>query len=621
MNVKPEIEAILKKIPDAPGVYIMKDAYDRIIYVGKSKSLKNRVTSYFRAFHSHAPKTQTLVVNVSDLDYIITDNEEEALALEANLIKKNRPKFNVMLKDDKQYPYIAVTMSDAFPRVIKTRTVKRNGDVYFGPYSSNYAVNQTLETIHRVFPVRKCNRDLSRVHRPCLNYHIKRCLGPCILPDEVKDAYRGHVEAILAFLKGQQEDLLAMLEHQMQAAAGKLEFEKALEVREQMEAIRSLNIRQKVVSTKSFDRDVVGCHLLDDAACITVFFVRDGKMIDHQNFVFDLPTEMDAGELVSSFLMQFYTDTSFIPAEVVTGALLEDREALENRLGDLRGQKVRITVPQRGEKAKLVEMVNRNAVEFMTKHRARYERQSERYRAIVDELGGYLDSGAIRRIEAYDISNLYGVFNVGTMVVYEDGRKKRNDYRKFKIRTVKKADDYAAMREVMDRRFARLVDEYDEASFSRWPDLILLDGGKGQVSAVRQVMDAYGLDIPVAGMVKDDRHRTRGLVIGDVVHPLDRDSALYRFIYEIQEEVHRFAIDYHKTLRTQSMTASLLDEIPGIGPRRREDLLKHFGNLPAIREATEEQLMEVKSITAAVAKTIRAHFHENPESESNGHST
>lgn len=615
MKTRPEIEEILKKIPDAPGVYIMKDAYDRIIYVGKSKSLKDRVTSYFRGFNSHTPKTQTLVVNIRDLEYIITDNEEEALALEANLIKKNRPKFNVMLKDDKQYPYIAVTLSETFPRLVKTRAVKQNGDRYFGPYSSNYAVNQTLETLHRIFPIRKCNRDLSKVKRPCLNYHIHRCSGPCVHAAKVKEDYHQHIEEILTFLKGQQGDLLRILDAQMQKASEELAFEKAIEIRDRIEAIKSLKAEQKVVSTRGADQDIIGCHIGEDACCVAVYFVRGGKMIDHQNFIFDMLIGHDYDDLIRSFIMQFYSDTSFIPKEVLIERAIEDQSVLAAHLSGLGGHRVDLINPQRGEKRKLVAMVNRNAQEYFTKHRERHDRQQARYQQILEELNAVVSVGPVHRIEAYDISNIYGVFNVGTMVVYEDGHKKKNDYRKFKIKTVRKADDYGSMREVMDRRFSRLVDEYDEASFSRWPNLILLDGGKGQVSSVKQVMETYGLEIPVVGMVKDDRHRTRGLVFDGEVHPLKADSLLYRFIYEIQEEVHRFAIDYHRTLRSKSITASLLDEIPGVGPKRREALLKHFGNITKIQNASLEELLQVDAINTVVAKAIKEHLEGGSKTE------
>jgi excinuclease ABC subunit C len=607
-EIKLEIESILKKLPDAPGVYLMKDAHDRIIYIGKSKSLKSRVTSYFRGFNSHTPKTQTLVVNISDIEYIITDNEEEALALEANLIKKNKPKFNVMLKDDKQYPYITVTLSEDFPRIIKTREVKNDGNRYFGPYSSNYAVNQTLETIHKIFPVRKCNRDLSRVKRPCLNYHIKRCSGPCVYANKVRADYQEDIESIIEFLKGHQKTLLKTLNEQMSVASEKLDFEKAIDLRDRIEAIRFLQTEQKVVSTKAINQDIIGTYVNDEEFCITVFFVREGKMIDRQNFIFDLMTDFDYSEMIRTFMTQFYTDTSFIPKEILVEQVMDDQDSLENYLSLLAEKKIRVVTPQRGNKIKLVKMVNLNAKEYLEKHKARFNQQKEKYQSIIGELNALIGLGEIHRIEAYDISNIYGVFNVGTMVVYEDGKKKKNDYRKFKIRSVKKSDDYASMREVMDRRFARLVDEFDEASFSKWPNLILLDGGKGQVSTVTEVMESYGLEIPVIGMVKDDHHRTRGLVKGKDIYELKADSQLYKFIYEIQEEVHRFAIDYHRTLRTKSVTGSILDDIPGVGKKRREDLLKHFSNITRIQNATIDELTEIPSINEKTANVIKQHL-------------
>ncbi len=441
--------------------------------------------------------------------------------------------------------------------------------------------------------------------RPCLNYHIKRCSGPCVYANKVRIDYHQDVQLIIEFLKGHQKTLLKTLNEQMATASEKLDFEKAIDLRDRIEAIRFLQIEQKVVNTKAVDQDIIGTYVNDDEFCIAVFFVREGKMIDRQNFIFDLMTDFDYSEIIRTFMTQFYTDTSFIPKEILVEQVMEDQESLENYLSRLAEKKIRVVTPLRGNKFKLIKMVNLNAKEYLEKNKARFNQQKVKYQSIVEELNALISLGEIHRIEAYDISNIYGVFNVGTMVVYEDGKKKKNDYRKFKIRSVKKADDYASMREVMDRRFARLVDEFDEASFSKWPNLILLDGGKGQVSTVTEVMESYGLEIPVIGMVKDDHHRTRGLVKGTDVYELKPDSQLYKFIYEIQEEVHRFAIDYHRTLRTKSVTGSLLDDIPGIGKKRREDLLKHFGNITRIQNATIEELTAIPSINEKTANVIK----------------
>ena len=607
-EVKKEIKELLDVIPDSPGVYIMKDAYDHIIYVGKSKSLKNRVTSYFRGFNSHTPKTKTLVVNISDIEYIITDNEEEALALEANLIKKNKPKFNVMLKDDKQYPYIMVTISEKFPRVLKVREIKNDGNKYFGPYSSNYAVNQTIEMIHKIFPIRKCNRDLDKVKRPCLNYHIKRCIGPCVYAKEVKEKYAELVDEIILFLKGNQKSLLEAMSDQMNQSAKNLEFESAIEIRDKITAIKSLTIEQKIVNVKAVDQDIIGIHVDDDHIGLTVFFVREGKLIDRQNFVLDLAVDYNYSDVLRNFLLQYYSETSFIPKEIIIEEALEDKVFIEHYLTKLKKKNVTIVVPQKGNKKKMVQMVIMNAKEYLDKYYEKHNQQKEKYQLIIDEFNALIEIRDMKRIEAYDISNIYGVYNVGTMIVYEDGKKKKNDYRKFKIKSIKKADDYASMREVLDRRFSRLVDEFDEISFSKWPSLILLDGGKGQVSVVNEVMDSYGIEIPVVGMVKDQQHRTRGLVYKGEVYDLDKDSLLYKFIFEIQEEVHRFSIDYHKTLRSKSITGSLLDEIPGVGKKRRTDLLKYFDNITRIKNATMEELVKVPSINEKIANLIIEHF-------------
>ena len=607
-EIRPEIERILENIPKSPGIYIMKDTYGRIIYVGKSKQLKNRVTSYFRGFNSHSPKTQTLVVNIADIEYIITDTEEEALALEANLIKKNRPKFNVLLKDDKQYPYIMVTLEDYFPRVVKTREINNDKNKYFGPYSSNYAVNEILKEIHKNFPIRKCDRNLSKVKRPCLNYYIKKCIGPCIYADEVYDEYKKMIDEIMIILNGNQKQLVDQLENEMQESADDMAFEKAIKIRDKIRSIKSLTVEQKVVNMNNIDQDIIGTVKNEDNICITVFFVRGGKLIDNQNFIMDELKDSSYDEIIRSFIYQFYSDTSFIPKEIVIENNIEDIEALEEYLYKLRKRKTRIIIPQKGNKKRLVNMVLKNADEYLNKYLEKHNSKMQKYEITIDELNKIIPIGEIERIEAYDISNIYGVFNVGTMIVYENGTRKKNDYRKFKIKTVDKIDDYGSMREVLGRRFSRLIDENNEQSFSKWPQLILLDGGKGQVSVVKDVMEDFGLNIPVLGMFKDQFHRTKGLIYEGEEYVLNKNTLLYKFIFEIQEEVHRFAISYHKTLRGKSVTSSILDDIPGVGKKRREELLKHFENITMIKNATLEELMEVHSIDKKTALEIKKHF-------------
>jgi len=611
VKIKENIGEILAKLPAAPGVYLMKDAYGRIVYVGKSKHLKNRVSSYFKGFDSHSPKTQTLVVNIDDIEYIITDTEEEALALESNLIKKHRPKFNVLLKDDKQYPYIMITYEDEFPRVIKTRKVVKDRNKYFGPYSSNFAVNETLETLHRIFPIRKCNRDLSRVKRPCLNYHIDRCLGPCVYGKEVSADYGNLIREIEVFLKGNQKSLLKVLKAQMLEASEALAFEKALELRDKIAVLESLTLEQKVVSARGTDQDLIGLVQGDKEMVVTVFFVRGGRLVDRQHFVLDEGVDTAYGEIIRSFILQYYTETSFMPREIILEYPFEESRALERILSEKGRRSVVITVPKKGNKKKLLELVKVNGKDYLDKYLKQHRSRQDKYRRIVEELNALIPVGAVERLEAYDISNIYGVYNVGTMVVYENGQKKKNDYRKFKIKSHQRIDDYASMREVLDRRFSRLVDEYSEASFSRWPNLILIDGGKGQVSVVEEVMASYGLKIPVVGMVKDEFHRTRGLVFNNREYSLSGSRELYTFIYEIQEEVHRFAIDYHKTLRFKGMTESFLDEIPGVGRVKKTALLRHFENVAAIKQATLEELQAIPEIDQRTAGNIIKYFAEN----------
>lgn len=607
---KKEIDEILKAIPNSPGVYLMKDMHNKVIYVGKSKLLKNRVTSYFKGTNTNSVKTKILVDNIDNIEYIITDNEEEALILEATLIKENMPKFNILLKDDKQYPYILVTTNEKFPRVVKTRKIAKDGNKYFGPYSSAFVVNETLDIIHKTFKIRKCNRNLSNVIRPCLNYHIKQCIGPCVYGEKVKENYDELIEEILMFLRGKQEILLKGLKENMKVAAKDLNFEKAIEIRKKIDTVKELVKSQKVVNNSTIDQDIIGVSRNNNEICITIFFVRTGKLIDRNNYIITDNLDANYDEIIKSFILQFYTDTSFIPKEILIENNVEDENYLENYLGKLNRSKVNILIPLKGEKKKMIELVKLNANDYLKNHVGKHNKIIEKYNSISLEISKLIGVKDIKRIEAYDISNIYGVYNVGTMIVYENGLKKKNDYRKFKIKSIDKIDDYASMREMLTRRFSRLVDEYDEKSFSRWPNLILVDGGKGQVSVVTGAMKMFGIEIPVLGMVKDEKHKTRGLIYKNNEIKLEKNSFLYKFIYEIQEEVHRFSIEYHKNLRGKSITDSILDNIQGIGKKRKIELLKYFGEFSNLKKATVEELMKVPSMNQKTALSVFKYFKD-----------
>ncbi len=569
MNIKDQ----LKKLPGKPGVYLMKDKNNHIIYVGKSKNLKNRVSSYFRGFNSHTTKVQTMVVNITEFEYIITDTEMEALILEATLIKKHQPRFNILLRDDKTYPYIKVTMNEKFPRVIKTRRLLKDKAKYFGPYTDVDAVNKTIDTINRIYPIRKCNRNLTKNNeRPCLNFHIGQCLGPC-KGDVQHDEYMEVIGEIIQFLNGKYEMLIPKIEKKMRAAAELLNFEKAAMYRNQLEAIQRLQVKQKVVTTSDVNQDIISWARELGQTCIMLFFVRNGKLLGNEKFVLDDTETESIGEILSSFMIQHYSGTPFIPKEVILSDPPDDQDLIEDWLTSKADYKVKVIVPQRGEKKKVAEMVKKNAEEYIEKFKEQIEVDKYKRQLIRDNLEGLLQTGKpIRRIEAYDISNIYGVLSVGSMVVYENGKKKRSDYRRFKVKTIEGANDYGSMMEILFRRFRRGLEELEEmkktgvdkGSFSVFPDLILIDGGKGHVNSVLDVMKALDLHIPVAGMVKDDKHKTDRLYYnGDMVN-IKSSHEVYRYVASIQEEVHRFAIEYHRSLRNKQMTYSVLDDIPGI---------------------------------------------------------
>jgi len=601
----------LKKLPESPGVYIMKDERGNILYIGKSKALKKRVSSYFQNLNKHPLRIHTMVINVYEFEYILTDTEMEALILEANLIKRHKPRFNVLLKDDKGYPYIKVTVQEPFPRVFKTRQVFKDKARYFGPYTSADTVNRTIEIIQKLFPIRKCSRDLTKIsERPCLNFHIHQCLGPCMGTVNV-DAYRAVVDEILEFLSGKTDPLLRSLEVRMQEAAATFEFEKAAEIRDNMAALQSLRERQKMVSSSQADQDIIHLAQQGTRCCMMIFFVRNGCLIGREHYVLEDSGDIPIPEILSTFVEQFYSGTAYVPSEILFPEMPEEHALITEWLQGIRGHKVRLVVPERGEKRKLVDLVGANAAEYLEKFQERMNTEEAAANRNMDGLQRLLNlEHSPRRIESYDISSLTGLHAVGSMVVYESGRKKNSDYRRFKIRTVEGPNDVGSMQEVLFRRFRRGLDAGSDTAtdldrrFGRFPDLILIDGGKGQVHAVEDVLKALELSfIPVVGMVKDDSHRTRELYFNGAMYDLGRDE-LYRFVAGIQEEVHRFAITYHRALRGQTMSRSALDDIPGIGTTRRNALLAHFKTMDAIRNASVEELAAVPGMNIRAARIL-----------------
>lgn len=614
-----DIKEQLKKLPDKPGVYLMKDHKGNIIYVGKSKALKKRVSSYFQNIEAHAPKTRSLVANIKEFEYIITNSEMEALILEANLIKKHKPHFNVRLKDDKGYPYIKVTVQEPFPRVFKTRSVLQDKAKYFGPYTSADAVNKTLDIIHKMYPIRKCHKDLGKKHhRPCLNYHIRQCLGPC-KGDVHLDEYRELIQQIIQFLNGKMDPLLKQLEVEMKQHAAAYEYEKAAEKRNAIQALQSLSEKQTVVTDSDAEQDVIAVAKNQELTCVMIFFVRGGKVLGREHHLLDDASDLADGEILSIFVEQFYSGTAYVPKTLLTATAIADQTLLETWLSQRKGTKVTIVQPQRGEKKKLAEMVRINAEEYLDKFEEKIRSDQKMiYNNLVtvQDLLGLEDLP--KRIEAYDISNLDGVFSVGSMVVFENGVKKNSDYRRFRVKTIEGPNDYGSMQEILFRRFRRGLEERSqeasvrEGKFSRFPDLLLIDGGKGHVNAVKDVLKALDITIPVAGMVKDDYHRTDRLYYNEVFHSLERGPT-YRFIASIQDEVHRFAIQYHRSLRDTQMTVSILDDIKGIGKTRRTDLLKHFKSVDKIQKAEIDELLEVPSINRQAAESIYYFFRKKGE--------
>lgn len=610
-----DIQEELKKLPGKPGVYLMHDEKDEIIYVGKAVSLKNRVRQYFQSSRNKGAKIEQMVTHIRRFEYIITDSELEALVLECNLIKEHRPKYNTMLMDDKAYPFIKVTVEEPYPRVMLARRMAKDKSRYFGPYTSAGAVKDTIELIRRLYHVRSCNRKLPRdigKERPCLNYHIHQCKAPCqgyISEEE----YRKSIQEVLRFLGGNYEGILKDLEEKMNQASEDLEFERAIEYRELLSSVQKIAQKQKITDTAGEDRDILAVASEGEDAVVQVFFIRGGRLIGRDHFYLKIGEGDGAGEILSSFVKQFYAGTPYIPAEIMLPEPVADAEVIEEWLSGKRGRKVHIRIPQKGMKEKLVELAEKNAALVLNTDKERLKREEGRTIGAVKELEKILGLTGIRRMEAYDVSNTSGFASVGSMVVYERGKPKRNDYRKFRIKGVQGPDDYASMEEVLTRRFQHGLEEQKEGKdlggFREFPDLILMDGGKGQVNVALEVLEKLGLSIPVCGMVKDDNHRTRGLYYNNIELPIDKDSECFRLITRIQDEAHRFAITFHRQLRGKSQVHSVLDDIPGVGPARRKDLMRHFENIEAIRNADIEELKKLPSMNEKSARDVYHFFH------------
>ncbi len=616
------IQEELKKLPDRPGVYLMHDKNDTIIYVGKAVSLKNRVRQYFRASHNEGIRKDQMVSLIDRFEYIITDSELEALVLECNLIKEHRPKYNILLKDDKTYPYIKVTLGETYPRVLFSRQMKKDKSQYFGPYTSAGAVKDTIELIRRLYQLRTCNRQLPRdtkKERPCLNYHIHQCQAPCqgyISPED----YRVQMKKAMDFLNGNYKPVLEELEQKMQAASAQLDFEKAKEYRDLMNSVRQVSEKQKVANSDGEDKDIIALAKDERDAVVQVFFIRDGRLIGREHFYVTIETGNTTEQILASFIKQYYAGTPFIPKEIMLQKAIEESEIIARWLSEKRGQKVYIRVPRKGMKEKLVDLAQKNARLVLNQDKERLRREEGRTIGAMKEIAHILGLPGISRVEAFDISNTNGFESVGSMIVYEKGRPCRSDYRKFKLRTVTGPDDYASMHEVLTRRFVHGMEERREraeknledayGSFTRFPDLIMMDGGRGQVNIALQVLDELHLSIPVCGMVKDDSHRTRGLYFHNTELPIDKNSEGFKLITRIQDEAHRFAIEYHRSLRSKGQVHSVLDDIPGIGPARRKALMRCFQSMDAIREATVEQLCEAESMNEKAALAVYQYFRD-----------
>ena len=606
----------------------MHDKHDEIIYVGKAISLKNRVRQYFQSSRNKTAKIEKMVSRIARFEYIITDSELEALVLECNLIKEHRPRYNTMLKDDKTYPYIKVTTDEPFPRVLFSRTMKKDKCRYFGPYTSAGAVKDTIDLIHKLWKIRTCSRNLPKdigKDRPCLNYHIKQCSAPC--QGYISEAeYKKSVAEVIEFLDGKYTPVLTMLEEKMMAASDAMEYEQAIEYRELLNSVKQVAQKQKITSQSMEDRDVIAMARDDADAVVQVFFVRDGKMIGREHFRVSASTADNNYQIIGSFVKQFYAGTPFIPREIWVQEKFPEMDLIAEWLTKRRGQAVKFLIPKKGPKERLVELAEKNAKLVLDQDKDKIKREELRTIGAMNQVGEWLGLEKVRRMEAYDISNISGFESVGSMVVFEDGRPKRNDYRKFKIKTVQGPNDYASMEEVLTRRFTHGMEELEEekknqedgaetpdgrfGSFTRFPDLILMDGGRGQVNIALKVLDELRLNIPVCGMVKDDNHRTRGLYYNNIEIPIDRHSEGFKLVTRIQDEAHRFAIEYHRSLRSKAQVHSVLDDIEGIGPARRKALMRRFKSLEAVRDASLEELESTEGMNKRAAESVYAYFRE-----------
>ncbi len=618
-----DIQEELKKLPAKPGVYLMHNAQDEIIYVGKARILKNRVRQYFQSSYKRSVKIEHMVSHIAYFEYIITDSELEALVLECNLIKEHRPHYNTMLKDDKSYPYIRVTVQEDYPRILFCRNVKRDKSKYFGPYTSAGAVKETIELMHKVYKIRNCSRVLPRdigKERPCLYHQIRQCDAPC-QGYISKEQYRENVEQALRFLNGDDKKILKDLEEKMLAASAAMEFEDAAEYRDLMNSVKRIGEKQKINDTGGDDRDIIALAKAGDEAVVAIFFIRNGKLLGRDHFHMGGIGDSEKSEILMDFVKQFYMGTPFIPREILLQEEVPDTEILEKWLSDKRGGKVSFLTPKRGTKHKMMELAYKNAQNVLIKDSEKLKREEHRTIGAVHELEQLLGIRGLNRMEAFDISNTNGYENVASMVVFEKGKARRSDYRKFKIRTVAGPDDYRCMEEALTRRFSHGIRETAErsekgldpslGSFTRFPDILMMDGGKGQVNVALKVLDDLGLSIPVCGMVKDDYHRTRGLYYNNEIIQFPKNSEAFRMITRLQDEAHRFAIEYHKSLRSKGQVHSVLDDIKGVGPARRKALMRYFKDIDKIRQASPDELMKAEGITARVADEIFSFFHES----------
>lgn len=618
-----DFEYHIKNLPDKPGVYLMKNSLGEVIYVGKAKVLKNRVKSYFQKSKNHSEKVKVMVKNIAEFEYIVTDSEMEALILECNLIKKYSPKYNILLKDDKFYPFIKITVNDDYPRVFVTRRFAKDGSKYFGPYTNGSAVYETLDLIYKIFPLRNCKlviKENGEKVRPCLNYHIKKCLGPCG-GHISKEEYGKMINDIIDILSGKETYITKMLKSDMEKAAEELEFEKAASLRDKILSINAIAEKQKIFKTMEGDEDFINIEQDEKDSCIQVFFSRDGKVIGREHFIFESTANEGIGEIIEDFIGSFYGGTAKIPKTIYVPQI-DNFDLMEEYLTIKRGSKVWIKVPQKGQKKEMLEMVKNNARITLEKFKDKYLKDKEINRISLLELQDLLElEECPQRIEAYDISNIQGVDSVGTMIVFEEGRAKNSDYRRFKIKTVKGANDYDSMREILTRRFNHGLDEIkaiqqrdlklSAGKFSTFPDLIMMDGGKGQVNVALEVLQSLNIDIPVCGLVKDDKHQTRGIIYNNNELIINKGSNLMQLIRRIQDEVHRFAITYHRSLRDKRTLHSVLDDIPYVGEKRRRALLVKFGSIDNIKKASMQELLETQSIDKKSAESIYNYFNGN----------